>query len=277
MQIPEAVVEEGRGAKCGKCCEDQMVLADLTSNDTHKNDFTGVYAKKGTASDVIAFTMERCDETVVSNEGLVGVFPNDSLAVGYIYNWKSILSTHGVGKYNIRITFTIAGITNDFIVGAYELKKFTRENVKDSVRIYSEFNSYYQKEDIDFTGSNFKDTVRFNGFFGNRDPETEINNLIDKGRKVVKVTRENLNKYTLRTDPVNIGMTRQLLDKHFINEDIIKFSDYNRFNHDFNIFDQECVLIDTPKVEYLDLDRRAEITAVFGDRKLQDKSYYRGN
>ena len=42
------------------------------------------------------------------------------------------------------------------------------------------------KELIDYTNSNHKDSIRFNGFFGNRTPNTEINNLITKGRKVEK-------------------------------------------------------------------------------------------
>ncbi len=231
--------------------------------------------KKGVTADSIVFTMEDCDGNVVSNKGVDGLFPNDDLAVGYIYNWKEILNTHGAGKYTINVVFTIAGIPGGFVVGSYDLKKFTSDSSQDTVRIYSEFNSYYQKDDIDFTNSNFKDSVRFNGFFGNREPETEINNLIDKGRRLVKVTRENVNRYTLSTDPLEIGMTNQLLDKHFINEDIIKISDYNRFNHNFDIFDQDVELVDTPKMEPIEFDRRSKITATFGDRVLDDKSYYR--
>jgi len=275
VTIPTAEVEGDRGGKCGQCCEDQIVLADITSSDSHKSDFTGVYMKKGTPADSISFTMEKCDGTLIPNIGEDGIFPNDDLAVGYIYNWLDILSTYGVGKYNIRVDFTIAGITSGYLVGSYKLENFTRETSKDSVRIYSEFNSYYQKDNIDFTDSNFKDVVRFKGFFGNREPETEINNLIDKGREVVKVTRENVNKYTLNTDPLNICMTRQLIDKHFINENIIKISDYNRFNHDFNIFDKSVSITETAKIEYIYRDRRAKISIVFGDKKLEDKSYYR--
>jgi len=275
VNIPQGVTEEDRGSKCGTCCEDQLVLADLTSTDSHKNDFTGVYIKKAIDSDTVVFSMEDCDGVEIPNEGEEGVFPNDDLAVGYIYDWKEVLNNNGAGKYNIIVTFTIAGVAGQYTMGTYELKSFSTYTSKDSVRIYSEFNSYYQKDNIDFTDSNFKDTVRFNGFFGDREPETDINNLIDKGRKLVKVTRENLNKYTLRTDPLEIGITTQLLDKHFINEDVIKISDYNRFNHDYNIFDQEVELVDTPKMEAIESDRRSKITAVFGDRVMNDKSYYR--
>lgn len=250
-------------------------MAHETENESHKNDFTGVYLKKGTPADTIAFEMVDCEGEIVSNEGEEAVFPNDSLAAGYIYNWKTILSTHGVGNYSIKVNFTIAGVSDTILLGSYELKVFSVENAKDSVRIYSEFNSYYLRDDVDFTNSNFKDAIRFNGFFGNREPETDINNLIGKGRKVLKVTRENLNKYTLSTDPIKICMSSQILDKHLVNEDVTKISDYNRFNHDFTIFDKEVVLIDTPTTEYIEKDRRVQIIAIFGDRKQQDRSYFR--
>jgi hypothetical protein len=275
VTIPAGFIEGDRGSKCGTCCEDQVVLASSTSADSHKNDFTGVYMKKGVSGDTIAFTMEDCSGNVITNYGVDGDFPNDSLAVGYIFDWKEVLINEGIGKYNIIVSFNISGIPGGFTVGTYELKEFSRATSKDSVRIYSEFNSYYQKDDIDFTDSNFIDTVRFNGFFGNREPETEINNLINKGRKVTKVTRENLNKYTLTSDPLEIGMTNQLLDKHFINEDVIKISDYNRYNHNYDIFDQDVELVDTAKIEPIQFDRRSIITAVFGDKVLNDKSYYR--
>ena len=71
-------------------------------------------------------------------------------------------------------------------------------------------------------------------------------------------------------------MSKQLIDFHLLNEDVLKISDHNRFNHDFQIFDKEVSLADEAKIEYIKGDRRAEISVTFGDRKLQDKSYYRG-
>jgi len=275
IKLPEVLTDENRGKSCTKCCTNQLVLASSSSADTHKNDFTGVYMKKGTDSDTIAFTMEDCAGDVVSNEGEAGVFPNDSLAVGYVFDWKQILTAHGVGVYSIKVDYNIAVIAGNHTVRVLQLKEFSRENVKESVRVYSEFNSYFQKDNIDFTNSNFKDVVRFNGFFGNREPGTEISNLIDRGREVVKVTRENVNKYTLETDPLEICMTKQLIDFHLLNEDTLKISDYNRFNHNYQLLDKEVSLSDEPKIEYIVGDRRAKISVTFGDRKLEDKSYYK--
>ena len=110
MTLPESFVEGDRGSACATCCKDQLVLADSTSSDADKNDLTGVYMKKGTVADTIAFTMETCDGVVVSNQGDVGVFPNDSFAVGFIFDWLKFLNTHCIVKYNIKVDFTIAGI-----------------------------------------------------------------------------------------------------------------------------------------------------------------------
>ena len=142
------------------------------------------------------------------------------------------------------------------------------------MRIYSEPSSYSQKELIDYTNSNVKDSIRFKGFFGHRQPKTEINNLITKGRRVEKTTRENLNEYTLKTDPLEIVVTRRLIDFHFLNEDKLLITDHNAYNHDYNLFDKKVVLEESAELEYYERNRWAKLTAKFGDREKLDKSYY---
>ena len=54
--------------------------------------------------------MENCDGTVITNYGEVGTFPNDDLAVGYIFDWNQILDNEGVGNYSIKVDFNIEGV-----------------------------------------------------------------------------------------------------------------------------------------------------------------------
>ena len=274
VRLPDVFVEEKR-KKCAPCstCK-QLVLAHPSENETYKNDKKGVFLKKGIDSDIITFTMEDEDGNTVSNQGEVAIFPNDDLAVGFIYDWQAVYNTHGVGCYKIKVNFTIAGITGDYTQGTYTLKKYSVENARHTVRMFSKFNSASLKYNIDFTDSNFVDSVRFNGFFGNRQPNTEINQLINKGRVSDKVTRENLNTYTLRTDPINVCYTKQILDIHLLHEDELFLSDHNASNHDYNYFDLKAVLEDSPEVEYTDGNRKAKINATFSDRTKTDKSFY---
>lgn len=272
IKLPTGFEEENRGAK--SCCEPTLVLAHATENENWKNDLLGVYVKKSQVSDTVTISMENCSGTVLTNLGEAGSYPNDSLAVGFIYSWQNVLNTYGVGIYTVKVAFTVAGVTDSFTWGSYELKNYTIENALGTVRIYSEFNSYYQPIDLDFTNSNHKDTVRFNGFFGNREPKTDIVNYIDKGRKVVKATRENLNTYVLNSDPVTIAISRRILDFHLLNEDVCYITDHNKYNHDYLIRDKRVVLEESAEVEYITKDRRAKLTIMFGDRSKTQKSFY---
>ena len=277
IELPKGYEEEKR-VKCTPCSTcNQLVLASETGSNSWENDVKGVYIKKGLATDIVNFTMEDCDGNVLTNLGQSVTFPHDNLAVGFIYEWQQILSTYGSKCYTIKANFNIAGVTGDYTIGKYDLKSYSIESARRTVRVFSEFNSYYLKDKIDFTDSNFKDSVRFGGYFGNRQPKTEINNLINKGRKVEKVTRENLNVYELRTYPLNICITRQLLDFHFLNEDKILISDHNSTNHDYLLFDKDVVLENSADVNYRDGSRLADITATFGDREKLSKSFYNKN
>ena len=274
VRLPEVFVEEKR-LKCAPCstCK-QLVLAHPSENDSYKNDKKGVFVKKGLIADVVTFSMEDEDGNVIANLGDVALFPNDDLAVGFIYDWQQIYNSSGAQCYTIKVNFTIAGISGDYTVGVYTLKKYSIQNARYTVRVFSKFNSASLKYNVDFTDSNFLDSVRFFGFFGNRQPNTEVNQLINKGRVSAKVTRENLNTYFLRTDPINVCITKQLLELHFLHEDEVFLSDHNSSNHSYNYFDLKVVLEDSAEVEYTDGYRKAKINATFSDRAKTNKSYY---
>lgn len=275
ISFPIGFDEENRLLCKEVCCKPLLKLAHSTENESYKNDITGIAIKRSNLLDIVTFEIVKCgDPAVLPNLGLAGIYPQDSLAIGFIFDWKQYLLIYGPAKYTISVVFTISGIPGGYDYGQYDLKSYSVYNAKGTCRVWSEPNSYSQLELIDYTNSNHKDSIRFNGFFGNREPKTEINNLITKGRKVQKVTRENLNKYTLRTDGIDIKVSRRLLDFHFLNEDALYLTDHNSKNHDYLLFDLPVVVEDTPEIEYIDFNRWAKITATFGDRKKLSKSYY---
>jgi len=272
IRFPIGFDEEDRGLEV--CCLPLLKLAS-TLTDGYKNDITGVAIKKSGASDLVEFKIYKCGDAVaLPNLGDIGTYPQDDLVVGFIYDWRQYLSAYGPGLYTISIEFNISGIVGGYDYGQYDLKAYSIATAKGTVRVWSEPNSYYQKELIDYTNSNHKDSIRFNGFFGNRTPNTEINNLITRGRTVEKVTRENLNQYTLKSDVIDIRITRRLLDFHFLNEDKLLLSDHNESNHDYLLFDVPVSVEETPEIEYIERSRLAWLTATFGDRRKLSKSYY---
>ena len=276
IAFPKGFEEEDRGNK-GCCTCKQLKLAHPSETETYKNDLTGVYIKRSDPGDLVAITMEDSDGQTISNLGTAAIFPHDPDAVGFIYDWQEILNTEGIGCYTIKVNFTIAGLTGGYTHGIYDLRSFSIDSAKGTVRIRSKFNTFYQKLSVDFTDSNFTDTIRFNGYFGDRQPKTEINNLIGKNRRVEKATRENVNNYFLRSDPLDIVMTRQLIDLHLLNEDDCYITDHNYHNHDYLIQDKHVELTDSSEPEYIKGSRLAKVNATFGDKNLLDKNYYKHN
>jgi len=137
----------------------------------------------------------------------------------------------------------------------------------------SEFNSYNLENDFDFTGSNAVDDLRFDGYFGLMKPNTEVNNLINKGRKVVKVTREHVKSYELIAEPLGSCQSKVLLNMHLLNEDGCFITDHNAINHSYQYLDFPCV-VESVDTEYPQNARKMKLTATFGDRVKKSKSMY---
>lgn len=275
FQLPEDPTEENRGDR--SCCCEYLVLASTTDPDQAINDIKGVYHKKSQAGDVISFEMVDCSTgNVIANYGVVKNFPNDPLVEGFEYDWRQVLINEGPGTYDINMNYTISGLTSSVLKGRFTLKEYSISRAKGTVRFLSIFDSLYlfNGGEVDFTGSNFRDSIRFKGFYGKRQPGTQIKQLIDTGRESKKTTRENLNTYELKTDPVLECITKPLLEFFFLCEDQTFVTDHNFFNHTYKYFDWPVVIDEEPEVDYKEYSRYADITAVFADKKKFGKSMY---
>lgn len=270
VTFPSGFSEEDRGF--AECCVPLMVFADLSSSDTWKNDYTGVYVKLSSVTDIATITMKK-NGIVVPNLGVDILFPNQNFMVAFQYDWKQILATHGAGCYKIYISYTIAGITQSVLFGTYNLRQFDLKLVQGTIRIATIFNEYSLQEEIDFTDSQFADTFRCYGFFGNRKPKTEVNQLIDKGLVSVKTTRTNLWEYELMTEPMNFVHTSKIMDFYLLNEDSCLMSDYNAQNHSYQYLDFPVVLSEMD-AEYFENSRMAKVVAKFNKRVEKSKSQY---
>lgn len=272
IRFPEDRQEEDRGLKV--CCDPQLKLASSTDTDSYKNDLIGVFVKASDVSDTITFEISRCDDGIVlPNLGDNLTAPQDALLRGFVYDVREYIIAYGIGKYNVDIVYTISGVPGSVRWGQYFFDEFSIAKAAGTVRIRSAWQSKYQKINCDFTDSNFQDTIRFNGFFGNIQPKTEINNLINKGRITEKITRENLNEYTLSTDPISYTLSSQIV-LALLNENELFISDHNIGNHNYFLFDVPVQLIETPELEYYRRGRPAKMVIKFGDRRLIDKTYY---
>jgi hypothetical protein len=273
VRFPEGFTEEDRGVKLG-CCENFSVLAHASENDSYKNDIELAFIKKSALTDVVTFTITKCGTTGnLTNLGTVAVFNQDTLAVGFMFDWQQYLTTYGVGTYTIAVAFTISGVTGGFDWGVYDLEAYSIYTASNSIRVRSKFNSFSDSENIDFSNSNCTTTLRLKGYFGDAQNNTEITQLITKGFVSQKVKRENLIAYELKTVPLLQMFTRRL-QFQFLNQDETFISDHNKTNHNYNLFDVSVVMDEGAEFTYRTGSRLADVKASFGIRKKNQKSFY---
>lgn len=268
---PEKPDDGDRGLNA--CCCKIPVFASVAT-DEWKNDTTLVFYKKAVSSDTCTWELRKCgSSTILTNYGTDAVFPNDDLAVGFMYDWNEVYDNYGVGEYTITQNYTKAGVSYTKTWGAYDLQVWDMYRVQKFVRFRTIFNTYNQKKDIDFTGSNCFDTLRVPGIFGKRDPKPEVDQLITKGYVSEKVTRKYDNEYRLETDLIGECLSKWLLDLHIIDEDEIYVTEHWKYNHNKYI-DFPVVLREVTETGYPTKDNRAHFTVTFGDRVKNDNSMF---
>jgi|GEM_PF-2868471 len=270
IKLPEIYEEENRGFF--RCCCPFKVLAS-SSNDSWKNDITSAWIKlSGETDTVTCFLQKGGLET--NYETTIVPFVNESNAYYWTINWNDVFILDGAGCYEIKIQYNISGIIQEFTWGIYHLQEFSIQNALTTARLRVRLNSHQEIEGINFTGSNVEDTIRFYGFIGNRQPKTEIDNLIYQNREMQKVIRENLNVYEVITDPTCEDHIKKITDLYLLSENELYISDYNAHNHSYRYNDLPVILEETAEITYFEFSRQASLKCIVSDKFKNQRSFY---
>jgi len=241
------------------------------NGESWEQDITGAWIK-AYSGDTIIFRLYK-EGILVDNPAPIS-FVNDTYSKYCQVNWTQQLEINGVGCYELKIDYTIAGIVDTILWGEYSLQEYDILKVKNTVRLKSLFNSNQSIENIDFTNSKVIDTIRFAGYFGDRQPNTVVDNIIYSDRKMNKVTRENLNKYYLETKNIPINYIESLVDLHLLSENEVSVSDYNFKNPVKYYLDYPCIVSESAEIEYIDTTDKPSLKCVFNDKIKNSRSYY---
>jgi hypothetical protein len=136
------------------------------------------------------------------------------------------------------------------------------------------FNGKQQIDGIDFTASNVESSMRFFGFIGKRQPNTEIDNIIYSDRQMKRVIRENLNQYEITTDPSGECVIKPLVDLFLLSENEMWISDYNAHNHSYRYLDTPVIVEESSKIDYKDFSRLAVLTCIVSDKFKNQRTFY---
>lgn len=270
IKLPQVCPPQDRGFE--ECCCEELVLAKSTSN-SWETDKTSAWIKLSDPADTVTFELYK-DGVLTTYTPIAIVFPNEPNAYYTTIEWIDVLNADGIGCYELKVVYDISGITGIISWGKYRLLPFTIQNAIATARIRANFDGYHEIEQIDFTGSGIESTYRFNGFIGNRQPNTEIDNIIYNNREMKRVIRENLNEYEILVDPSLKCVTKPLVDLYLLSENELYISDYNAHNHDYCINDLPVIVSSSPELTYYDFARKASLKCVVSDKFKNKRTYY---
>jgi hypothetical protein len=270
VKLPEQYTEQQRGDI--SCCCEYMVLAG-NGTESWKNDVTSAWIKLSDANDSVQFVLEK-DGQPISFIPTPMSFVNEPNAWFTTINWIDVLNSDGEGCYTLSIVYDISGISGVLVWGMYKLKQYTIENALKTARIRVKFNGKQQIDGIDFTASNVESSMRFFGFIGKRQPNTEIDNIIYSDRQMKRVIRENLNQYEITTDPSGECIIKPLVDLFLLSENEMWISDYNAHNHSYRYLDTPVIVEESSKIDYKDFSRLAVLTCIVSDKFKNQRTFY---
>lgn len=272
VQLPFSFEEEDRGFKI---CGEPMRVLGSPSSDSWKNDITSAWIKLSDPTDTFEFKLEKDGIEITSYNFIYEEFPNEENAFYTTISWNDILTLEGIGCYQLKLTYDISGISGEQIWGTYDLLPYSITNALETARLRVFYNLQQEIEGINFTGANVEDCIRFYGFIGDRQTNTEIDNLTYQNRSVKTVVRENLDTYIISTDPLRECLVTPMTDLFLLSENEMFISDYNAHNHSYKINDIPVVVEESPEIDYLDrFQRRAVLTCKVGLRKKNRRTHY---
>jgi hypothetical protein len=272
IKLPENFEEPNRGLK--GCCQCEYLVFANGSSSTFENDVTSAWMKLSDSADIMTFILEDSNGNPTNYIPIPQPFIKEPFAFYSTIKWKDVLNTDGEGCYTLKINYEISGIVGFVIWGKFKLQKYSIQNTLKTARVRAFFNAYHEVEQIDFTDSNVESSFRFYGFIGNRQPNTEIDNIIYQNREMKSVIRENLNQYEIITEPVYECFTRPLIELFLLSENDLFISDYNAHNHSYRIQDLPVILEESAQLNYLPLSRYAILTCKVGDKYKNKRTHF---
>ncbi|MCD5382442.1 MAG: hypothetical protein LR017_04010, partial [Candidatus Pacebacteria bacterium] len=249
----------------------------LDSGSDYKNDYSGYFHKRQITSETVEFVLiDMSDGTeYILNSNDYGTFkgfgtiPDAPQLSTFILDWKKVLVDLGEGAYKVIKRINVVGIAviHEYLV--YDLYNYSTSRADKTVRIDVTMEGLLEKQDIDFTGSEFKTTLRLPGFFGRREPKWEEDNLIDRSYNKRQISMKQTNEYKFQTNMIPDCLTFEIFD-FMLFSDNIRMNDYNLNNHTYSFVNFPVKLANNEGTGYASTTRKAIVNLVFTDKTVNN-------
>jgi hypothetical protein len=170
--------------------------------DGIQNDKTDFLFKKIAASDTIVIELLKGSAVVatIADDSLGTYYPTftaQPLYVGWLADWTAIHAAHSGGRYQVRVTSTILGVTTVVNSRYFRLNTFDELEANNTVKIETLQNGKFADGEFDFTDllpGGWPTSIRLDGRFGNMQPTLERDIYQDSSYRTIQnrdtVTRE---------------------------------------------------------------------------------------
>ena len=264
---PTSIVTES----LDECCYQSPVLASSADAEEFKNDINGFLFKRNFSSETITLTLQKngiTDLPIVNDDfgiyydfGTLDNYPNYK---GIQIQWKKVLLLHGEGVYRLKVESAfVSGPTTTFSI-PFKLNEYSQTKANGTFRIQSIMNRYLEHIDFDFTGLNWVDGIRVDGFFGNRQSEYEDEYIIFSNRNSMRNKTEMINNYSCQTMLIPDCVTDQIIEYHNFSNKLL-ITDYNLNNHKKTYVQKEVVFNTMETIEYNSATNFARIELKYKD------------
>lgn len=264
-ESPEAIFKE--------CCYTHIVLASTNDSDIYKNDFSGFFHKRQISSETADFVLidlsnsteynlDNSDYGVYKDFG--DITANTDLKT-FVLDWRKVLLDLGAGAYKVVKRQSIVGLSIDKDYLVYNLNEFSTSIADKTFRMDVTISGLFEKLNIDFSGSDFKTSLRVGGFFGRGDFAFEEDILVDRNYIKNQISIKKTNQYKMQTDLVPECITDEIVDFLLFSDDI-KMNDYNLNNHSYNYKRFPVKYDNNEGTGYFSESRKAILNLVFNDK-----------
>lgn len=257
------------------CVVKQKVLATSSNTLSYENDFTGTFFKRETPNTTCVFKLvdKNGAETLMDDDTL-GEFLDFGGAAQpdltyMIVEWRKVLLDIGLGTalspYRIKQELNQAGVTKDLFSNHFFLQNFTIDAADLTVRMDATQTGLLVKENVDFSGTNFRTSLRFNGYFGNPKFSFEQDNLTKRDYSEEQVTMIINREYKMQGLNLQDCIVDELVFRILTGNEIFA-NDYNKNNPSYGVVRLPVVLEGNDGEEYFNRIRRPNLNLTFTDR-----------
>jgi len=269
-ETPEEVFKE--------CCYTHTVLADANSSEDLKNDYSSFYHQRQVSNETVEFvlyefdtdTEHDLDSSLYGQYFDFGSFSQNIEFKGYLVSWKKVLTQLGTGSYKIIKRQTIAGVDYETESFVFTLQQYSDRRADKTVRMDIVMNGNLQKLGVDFTGLKWKHSIRVRGFFGNREPQFEEDNLVSRLFEKRQISMSQTNEFKFQTNLIPSCVTFEIWDFFLFANDIY-FTDYNLNNHSYLYKKFAVKYAGNENTDYNPRRRKARLNLLFNDKVLNNR------